>query len=60
MIWIKGREWNTLEEALRYQRGYNVFPRDIIAEKDSPEATGWYDAEREWETQQDDLREEQD
>lgn len=49
MIKINGREWNTLEEALRYKQGYDTYPKEMVAQIGSPEACGWYDAEREYE-----------
>lgn len=60
MIKINGREWNTLEEALRYKTGHDTYPKEMVAQIGSPEACGWYDAEREYEQKQDNMRERDD
>lgn len=64
MVTINGRGWATLGEAFRYSHGRDSYPRwpttygkTEDAPLASPEATGYYDAEREFQQRQDDREE---
>lgn len=56
MIRINGREWNSFGEAMSYKAGYTHYPKASIWPAGSPESMGWFDAEREYEQRQDDIR----
>lgn len=43
-------------EAMAYKTGYTYYPKASIWPAGSPESTGWFDAEREYEQKQDDMR----